>query len=270
MAITPDVGIGVLSGDDPQKQIESVVKQVNENFRLLSNESRTNVVKDDSGYERLLIGYDEAGFTDNVGIKVSQRGVNVLEATDDQLVMSSEFNMHKIIASGRALAPTRTGSITLDSTNIGYRYQVVIDTGIASSSNTLSGELMLRVYSTITYSDYAEGGVLYDDGTNVICYKSTYSLDRGSENGKINVEFRLRRTAGSLSFLPSSIVPTSFYWEICNNTQTAIQGGGGGGSSGKYYFFDTTTIDADGAITSALSSTTVEFASTWPYYPYLI
>lgn len=106
MAGTIDINVGALPGDDPKKQIESVVAQANENFRLIANEDRTKVTKDDAGDGRLLVGYQQGGFNNgNVGIKLSQEGVDVLTATSDQLIFSSDFNMFKIVGTGSVTLP---------------------------------------------------------------------------------------------------------------------------------------------------------------------
>jgi hypothetical protein len=95
---TDDINVGALAGEDPQKQIESIVAQANENFRMIANEDRTKITKDDAGDERLLIGFQQDGFSNgSVGIKLSQEGVKVTEATDAQLIFSSDFNLFKII-----------------------------------------------------------------------------------------------------------------------------------------------------------------------------
>lgn len=101
MALLEDVGIGAINNDDPQKQIESVVKQTNEALRQLSNEDRTKIIKDDSGTQRLLTGFQQDGFDNgNVGVKLSQQGYDVTSATADQLIFSTDFNSFKIVQSG--------------------------------------------------------------------------------------------------------------------------------------------------------------------------
>lgn len=201
-------------------------------------------------------------------IKVAQTGYDVRTATDDQLVMSSGFNMHKIIAKGSFVATPRAGSVTLDSTNIGYRFQIIVNTGLASASNTLSGDLMLRVYNNQSYSDIADSGLFYDDGTNKAFYRYNYYILDGS----IYVEFKVRVVAGSLSINLKNNFSQSLKWEICNNTQV-VKGGVGsiGLGSGKYYFFDTISLNADGTTASALASSTVELSSAgWAYFPYSV
>lgn len=57
--------------------------------------------------DRVILGFQKDGFGTGVdfGIKVSQAGVDVKTAADDELVMSSAFNLFKIVASG-------TGTLT--------------------------------------------------------------------------------------------------------------------------------------------------------------
>lgn len=82
--------------------------QISQNFQEIANREKVDVKKDENGTPNILIGYDKGGFgTEDYGIKVAQQGVDVREATDDQLVMSSAFNMFKIVQSGEA-------SLTLD------------------------------------------------------------------------------------------------------------------------------------------------------------
>lgn len=98
MAMLPDIGIGAINDDDSKKQIESLVKQVNDQNRLISNEDRTKIIKDDSGTPRYLQGYQEGGFSNgNVGAKLSQEGIDVTAATSDQLIWSTDFNNLKIV-----------------------------------------------------------------------------------------------------------------------------------------------------------------------------
>lgn len=89
------------SSDIPEDQYNA---QMNRNFQEVNNRFKTNIVKDLSGTPRVLIGEQEDGFGtgNNYGIKVSQSGSDVLTASDDNLVMSSAFNMLKIVESGTA------------------------------------------------------------------------------------------------------------------------------------------------------------------------
>jgi hypothetical protein len=115
-----DIGTGAVSKDDIAAQIASMQKQLNEWGRLISNEDRTKLTKDDSGQERLLIGYQQGGFSNgSVGIKLSQTGVPVLSATNDQLIFSSDFNLFKIVASGTITAPDVTTAADGTNTNSG-------------------------------------------------------------------------------------------------------------------------------------------------------
>lgn len=62
MPLLQEINISAIDKEDVQKQLESIIKQINEWARLISNESRTLVIKDDSGTPRILIGYQEDGF----------------------------------------------------------------------------------------------------------------------------------------------------------------------------------------------------------------
>jgi len=111
MPFLEDIIATKLSGEDPQAQIASVVKQLNEWGRKISNESRTNLTKDDAGVQRLLIGYQQDGFENSsVGVKMSQEGIDVLTAETDELIFSTDFNSFKIVATGEAtvLKPAST------------------------------------------------------------------------------------------------------------------------------------------------------------------
>lgn len=74
-----DVSASSLFADDPQKQIESVVKQVNQWGRSLSNENRTELYRDNSGTPRILIGVLPDGDT---GIVISKPDVDVQDVFD--------------------------------------------------------------------------------------------------------------------------------------------------------------------------------------------
>ena len=184
MAGTVDVQIGALSSDGPEKQVESIVQQVNENFRLIANEDRTKIIRDDSGEERLLIGYHQDGFADgNVGIKLSQSGVNVLSATDKDLIFSSSFNSFKIVESGTAevTAPGVLGT----SANVRVTHQV--------GYNPL----------VVAYGAYSPTGTAFP--------LPLYSVVlTGADAGKIGIEVNYEAVGGdTITFFVRNIVLTS-------------------------------------------------------------
>lgn len=75
MPLLSDVSIGAL-GDDSQEQIKSVVKQINEQGRLISNENLTKLYKDNSGQNRIIIGMLPDG---DSGLVISKEGIDVLD-----------------------------------------------------------------------------------------------------------------------------------------------------------------------------------------------
>lgn len=77
MPYLPDVGASAMITSDSQQQIDSLVKQVNEWARIISNENRTDVYKDNAGTNRILIGVLPDGTT---GIAISKSGIDILTA----------------------------------------------------------------------------------------------------------------------------------------------------------------------------------------------
>jgi hypothetical protein len=116
MAELPDLKLGALEPEDVQAQLSSVIKQLNEWARELSNENFVKIVKSDSGIETLMMGRLPSGgngmlITDssdvprliagedqngNIIIKLSQASNDVTTASDDKLIFSSDFNMFKV------------------------------------------------------------------------------------------------------------------------------------------------------------------------------
>lgn len=134
--------------------------------KLISLGRETSTIANASGLvaydtdetRRLLAGTYPGG---SVKIKLSQIGHDVVTATDDQLIWSSDFNMFKIAKTGVATVPAIAAAA--DSSNF-TTSSVVVSTGISSNS-----PLAFTVYAnngpntygviplTITYGDAAEG-----------------------------------------------------------------------------------------------------------------
>lgn len=75
------------------------------------SEDKSRRIVGDSSNRRLLEGYHQGGFgNEDFGFKISQEGVDVTEANDDQLIMSSAFNMFKIHMTGTATINLSGGS----------------------------------------------------------------------------------------------------------------------------------------------------------------
>lgn len=78
MPLLPEINIGALN-TDPGKQLESLVAQLNEWARLISNEERTEIVNDTSRTPRIIFKQlpDES-----MGMVISKDGVSVLDVFD--------------------------------------------------------------------------------------------------------------------------------------------------------------------------------------------
>lgn len=57
MPLLQDLNVSSLAGDTAEQKLDSLVKQLNEWGRLISNEDRTRVIKSDSGVEAITIGH---------------------------------------------------------------------------------------------------------------------------------------------------------------------------------------------------------------------
>lgn len=194
-------------------------------------------------------------------IEVAQDGYDVTTATDDQKVMSSKFNMYKIIASGDITVAPRNANITLTTTNIGYKLSVIVK-DVVTDTNNMIGDLFIRVNGKTYFNiigeqmDIKGSGSFYDDGTNKVIYSYDYRIFHSD----LIIEFRVRLLAGSLTFNPTAVFSGDLHWEICNHTIQATTGGGAVlPGDGKYYFSDYIVYNPDGTIKTPILSNLIEF-----------
>lgn len=97
---TPTIG----GSPDPAQ----IANTTNSLIRDVQGMQDVQVFKDDTGTRRVLMGRGPSGF---YGMKVSQEGNDVYDATDDQLVFNSDNNIFKIVQTGEiTVTPPFTGS----------------------------------------------------------------------------------------------------------------------------------------------------------------
>jgi len=236
----------------PLKLTESMpqnvmIDAINQNFRQIESESRRKVVTDENGYDRIIIGRQEDG---TYSIKVSAPNVSVGTASDNQLVMNSDWNMWKIVHSGTTLGmttpPKRNSSITLNSANVGYISDICIPIRNATvplaSLFDSNAKPQVFVRETRTKKNLVYTTNFWNDGTNRVDIYYSYFL-----NGKyLVIRTLLRWVTGSVSFTPynETFEDGSVYWEIANPTRSVPGGSGGGGSPvGGYVFYDSVTCN---------------------------
>ena len=99
-----------------------VTNQINGVARDLQALQTTQIFKDDTGTRRVLLGKGADGF---YGLKVSQEGVDVFSAANDDLVFNSDQNVFKIVSSGTSIidATSATAGVAISNTvahNLGY------------------------------------------------------------------------------------------------------------------------------------------------------
>lgn len=227
--------------------IATLVNALNTNFNQVQAQDRRKVITDEDGQDRIVLGKQDDG---TYAIRVSDTGSDVGAATDDQLVMNSDWNMWKIIHSGTTQgipgSTKRVSGITINSTNIGYVADICIPirnlkTPLASVfSYTSKPQIFLR--SIVSKRDLNYTTVFYDDGTNKVDVNYSYFL----RDKYLIVRTTLRWRGGSVSFAPASEVfdDGSLYWEIANPTRIVPGGMGGGGTpTGKYVYYDSVTAN---------------------------
>lgn len=91
---------------------EGVASAVNSVIRDIQGMQSVQIFNDDTGTRRVMLGRGSGGF---YGLKVSQEGIDVYDASDSQLVFNSNNNVFKIVSSGTLNVPEM--STTLFSTN---------------------------------------------------------------------------------------------------------------------------------------------------------
>lgn len=139
-----DTGDGMALFDSQGKTILDIVKDDKNRARL--------AVTDDGNIKRLFAGRGADG---RVVAKLSQNGVDVEEASDDQLVWSSDFNLFKIVKK----IPTATAQFTTtyDGTNTtgstlltvphGLTYDPIVQVFVrAKFVNSVGGGLITSTY----------------------------------------------------------------------------------------------------------------------------
>lgn len=165
--------------------------QINDMMRELSKLDEIQIFKDDSGTRRVLLGKGKDGF---YGLKVSQPGVDVWDAANDELVFNSEQNVFKIVQDPVTVpvtAPANTTNSTTIAHNLGYKPAIVafLEAGVASGART-----PLPTWTSATRDD-ANGFVKFNtwinaevDGTNV--YIRFFNAT-GAAVGPLNVTYYL-------------------------------------------------------------------------------
>lgn len=264
----------------PQMDMATLINALNQNFNQIQSQDRRKVITDEDGFDRIVIGKQDNG---SYAIKVSEDGKNANTATNDELVMSSDWQMWKIINSsanthtGQYVSLDvnecrRSGSIALDSTYIGYVSLVYIPIKNLDFENTQGflGRMQIFVRNWNTKSELDYHSTLYHDGTNHFTVNHTFY--RATNTGSLVLATIVRRIAGSWTFTPRSeaILPP-LYWDIANPTRTPIGGMGGGGTpTGSYIYIDTVKYDYKTDTYSDFNSLTGRFgdAAASARFPY--
>lgn len=228
----------------PSMPTEVMIDAINQNFRQIESEARRKVITDENGVDRIVIGRQEDG---TYAIKVSGEGKDVNRATPDELVMSSDWDLWKIINNGRITATgsqvARAGTVTLNSSNIAYVNDIYIkiddvygNTADINDSG-YAGNLQAFVRDATYRKDLNNGSrVFWWDGTNLVMKQDVYFVTTG---GWLTIRRMWRWRAGSQALTPSAHMSLDAYWAIANPSRIFVGGMGGGGTpTGQNVFHD--------------------------------
>lgn len=231
--------------------IATLVNALNQNFNQIQSQDRRKVITDEDGNDRIVLGKQEDG---TYAIRVSGDGSDVDTATTDELVMSSDWKMWKIINSGSMsyLDPTlirRSGTLNLTSTYIGYTSDIFIYLpvvkDILAATQYFTGKVQVFIRENGDKRDIKDSGVLYHDGTNRAHYNHSYFFH---SDGYLVIRTDIRWIAGTVTITPRSwaLPATVPYWEVANPTRAVPGGMGGGGTpAGKYVYYDSVIYNGD-------------------------
>lgn len=240
----------------PQMDIATLVNALNTNFNQVQSQDRRKVITDEDGKNRIVLGKQDDG---TYAIRVSENGKDVDTASQDELVMSSDWKMWKIVNSGSASFDyskiRRSGNLSLTSTYIGYTSDIFIYIPkikeLLASVQGFTGKVQVFIRENGDKEDIKDSGILYrDDAGNWATYNHTYFMN---SQGYLVIRTDIRWMGGTVTITPQSWgMPVSVpYWEIANPTRAVPGGMGGGGiRTGKYVYYDSVIYNS--------SSSTIE------------
>ena len=240
----------------PQMDMATLVNALNNNFNQVQSQDRRKVITDEDGNDRIVLGKQEDG---TYAIRVSGVGDDVDTASQDELVMSSDWKMWKIINSGSAVFNytniRRSGTLALNSTYIGYTSDIFIYIpkirDLLADAQSFTGKVQVFVRDGVNKEDIRDSGILYHDGTNWATYHHTYYLHG---DGYLQIRTDVRWMGGTVTIEPRTwAIPVNEpYWEIANPTRALPYGGGDGGfPTGKYVYYDGVVYNGDTQILQA-------------------
>ena len=236
----------------PQMDMATLINALNQNFNQVQSQDRRKTITDEDGKDRIVLGKQDDG---TYAIRVSGVGKDVDTATQDELVMSSDWKMWKIVNSGSGsfnwTNMRRSGTVSLTSTYIGYTSDVFIYVPIVKTLladiQYFTGKVQVFLRENGNKEDIKSSGTLYHDGSNWAVYHHTYYLHR---DGYLQIRTDVRWMAGTVTIEPRTwalpvVVP---YWEIANPTRAVPGGMGGGGvETGRYVYYDSVVYNGDTA-----------------------
>lgn len=132
--------IGLTLG--PETPYEDLIAIINEIITRLDDENITKIIKN-GNTERIIFGQRADG---TYGLDISKEGKGVTTASDDELIMSSRFNMFKIVESDTFTIPSfdvasgaKESSTKIITHNLGFKPTVFAYASNGGGGRTLWG-----------------------------------------------------------------------------------------------------------------------------------
>ncbi len=160
---------------------EDVVNNINNVVRELNNRDTVQVFKDDTGTRRVLLGKGKDGF---YGIKVSQEGSDVYDASDDDLVFNSNQNVFKVVATGNTTIPSFDSTTGYSSVTVPHGQNHIPLVQIYANGAIVDGSISIistgYIPLPITFSPVALASNYYFENTGGGTYRPlglNYAVD---------------------------------------------------------------------------------------------
>jgi len=163
------------------------ITDTNGNYLINNDDPTSGYIVSDNNNDRILIGFDKDGFGSNndFGMKISKQGFDVKTASNSNLIMSSAYNMLKIIATGTGVitAPA-VGDVSYVDVTHGLGIRPVV---IAFGYPPAGGQFWGPDYSTsfpVVFYGLTAGLYVYDSFMQVQVSSTIarFSVSRGSSS----------------------------------------------------------------------------------------
>lgn len=206
------------------------------------------------------------------------------QTTQESGVVTPKPNLLEVVTDGYLTIYPRNENITLTTTNIGYRFDVYIDTPVTISANAfINTPPIVDVYAIerlgdVLYNSYridGASGLWLSDGTNSIWYDYNASVEPFVETPdpfmRIKISFNLRLISGTYTLNPYQFFTGEIYYRVVNSSlnigEVIPSGGGDITGDSKYIFEDRLWCNVSTGAKDLESETAETYNGSYKYHP---